>query len=92
MFRLALAKKSKIETKIVTLTYFTNNTVWILIGGYVVNVMRAMLLDGDKEFRQIKPLVQNLVEEGKVEILEDYEYEGYFANYKGHVYVMKRLL
>lgn len=54
--------------------------------------MRAMLLDGDKEFRQIKPLVQNLVEEGKVEILEDYEYEGYFANYKGHVYVMKRLL
>ena len=71
--------------------YFADSVCYphYILGGYIVNVMRGSLLEVDANFKLIKPMVKEMETEGKLEVLEDYMYEKYFASFEGHVYAAR---
>lgn len=63
----------------------------LFTGGYVVIVMGNRYTVEDEDLMQVKPIIQSMVAEKKIELLEEYTFDGYFTTYDGLVMVLKKL-
>ena len=53
--------------------------------------MSAVHLVDSDDTKQLKPLVQQLENEGKLEVIEDSTVPNYYKQQDGHLYVLRRI-
>ena len=63
----------------------------IILGGYIINLMSAVHLVDSDDTKQLKPLVQQLENEGKLEVIEDSTVPNYYKQQDGHLYVLRKI-
>lgn len=59
--------------------------------GAVVIVMAMRHIKNDEDLRNVRPVAEALVSEGKWEIVEDFQKDGYFSGEAGQVFVFRKL-
>ena len=59
-------------------------------GGLIVISMKHAFLTTDKELCNMRPIIDSLVEEGKLEIVEDRTVESYYFGHSGHIFVLHK--
>ena len=62
----------------------------VVVGGYIIIVMRHYLLSSDPELKNIFPLVQEMSDNGEFEVVEDRVYDIYYSGLPGHIFVFRK--
>lgn len=63
-----------------------------VVGGCAVAVLRKGIMEVDPDLKLFRPIVEELVKDGKVELVEDYDVDNFLMkNVLGTMFVLRKL-
>ncbi|XP_067948844.1 demethylmenaquinone methyltransferase-like [Watersipora subatra] len=75
----------------ITLDGFQEMLNLVKPGGYVINVMRRLYTLEYPGYKELSPMLQQWESEGKIKLLEESVFDGYFPGYEGITTVFQKL-
>lgn len=60
-------------------------------GGFAIIATRASYMTIDKDLAQLRPIIQEMEKQGEIRIVEDREFDNYFINLTGQLFVLQKV-
>jgi len=60
-------------------------------GGFAIIATRASYMTIDKDLAQLRPIIQEMERQGEIRIVEDREFDNYFINLTGQLFVLQKV-